>query len=252
MTYSVAMEYISEDPRKKKSQPATPRHQSNNELHELPLKRDHWIKSSQIFVSLAMDYLVRFAQLHETFRRPELQACATLAGVDIEFITYNEYVWYPFYQYWKRPNISILYEHWFTTITPFPSLFLHDHPQLAETWLTSPVTILCRKTTRWSSGTGSCQAQYSSQGHFRALGRRHQLWRATCRCPSTNSASLERLHCCPIQIHDWLLRRDAQPSSEGRDHSILLIYGVQRPDPAEKPRWGFFCDGRVHRRRWGL
>ncbi|KAJ5254567.1 hypothetical protein N7505_011776 [Penicillium chrysogenum] len=38
-----------------------------------------------------MDYLVRFAQLHETFRRPELQACATLAGVDIEIITYNQF-----------------------------------------------------------------------------------------------------------------------------------------------------------------
>ncbi|KAJ5597743.1 hypothetical protein N7537_007827 [Penicillium hordei] len=38
-----------------------------------------------------MDYLVRFAQLHETFRRPELEACATLAGVSIEIIAYNEY-----------------------------------------------------------------------------------------------------------------------------------------------------------------
>jgi tRNA (guanine10-N2)-methyltransferase len=39
-----------------------------------------------------MDYLVRFAQIHETFRRPELQACATLAGVDLEIISYCEYV----------------------------------------------------------------------------------------------------------------------------------------------------------------
>lgn len=39
-----------------------------------------------------MDYLVRFAQLHETFRQPELQACATLAGVDLEIITYSEFV----------------------------------------------------------------------------------------------------------------------------------------------------------------
>ncbi|KAJ5476446.1 hypothetical protein N7475_002175 [Penicillium sp. IBT 31633x] len=38
-----------------------------------------------------MDYLVRFAQTHETFRQPELKACATLAGVDIEIITYNEF-----------------------------------------------------------------------------------------------------------------------------------------------------------------
>lgn len=39
-----------------------------------------------------MDYLVRFAQVHETFRQPELQACATLAGVDIEIIAYNQFV----------------------------------------------------------------------------------------------------------------------------------------------------------------
>lgn len=78
--------------RKKKSQPATPRLESSNEVHELPLKRNPQEKTRQIFVLLAMDYLVRFAQLHETFRRPELQACATLAGVDIEIITYNEYV----------------------------------------------------------------------------------------------------------------------------------------------------------------
>jgi hypothetical protein len=49
-------------------------------------------KTRQIFASLVMDYLVRFAQTHETFRRPELQACATLAGVDIEILSYNEYV----------------------------------------------------------------------------------------------------------------------------------------------------------------
>lgn len=39
-----------------------------------------------------MDYLVRFAQIHETFRRPELQACATLAGADLEILSYDEYV----------------------------------------------------------------------------------------------------------------------------------------------------------------
>lgn len=39
-----------------------------------------------------MDYLVRFAQIHETFRQPELQACATLAGADLEILSYDEYV----------------------------------------------------------------------------------------------------------------------------------------------------------------
>jgi hypothetical protein len=49
-------------------------------------------KPRQAFTSFPMDYLVRFAQTHESFRRPELQACATLAGVDLEILSYNEYV----------------------------------------------------------------------------------------------------------------------------------------------------------------
>lgn len=39
-----------------------------------------------------MDYLVRFAQTHETFRRPELEACATIAGANIEILSYNQFV----------------------------------------------------------------------------------------------------------------------------------------------------------------
>ena len=42
-----------------------------------------------------MEYLVRFAQSHESFRQPELQALATLAGIDIEIIYYNKYVRHP-------------------------------------------------------------------------------------------------------------------------------------------------------------
>ncbi|CAG8020398.1 unnamed protein product [Penicillium salamii] len=38
-----------------------------------------------------MDYLVRFAQTHETFRRPELEACATIAGANIEILSYNQF-----------------------------------------------------------------------------------------------------------------------------------------------------------------
>lgn len=34
-------------------------------------------------------YLVRFSQSHETFRLPELQALATLEGLDLEVVTYN-------------------------------------------------------------------------------------------------------------------------------------------------------------------
>lgn len=36
-----------------------------------------------------MDYLIRFVQAHETFRRPELEALARLAGVDIEIVFYS-------------------------------------------------------------------------------------------------------------------------------------------------------------------
>ena len=37
-----------------------------------------------------MEYLIRFAQVHETFRRPELEAIAELAGVDLEILEYTD------------------------------------------------------------------------------------------------------------------------------------------------------------------
>lgn len=37
-------------------------------------------------------YLVRMAQVHPTFRKPELEALALMAGVEVEFIQYSEYV----------------------------------------------------------------------------------------------------------------------------------------------------------------
>lgn len=39
-----------------------------------------------------MEYLVRFAQLHETFRKPEIEALAIVAGIDLEIIEYDEKV----------------------------------------------------------------------------------------------------------------------------------------------------------------
>ncbi|KAH8697532.1 RNA methylase family UPF0020 protein [Talaromyces proteolyticus] len=38
-----------------------------------------------------MEYVIRFAQTHETFRRAEIEALATLAGVDLEFVWYDKY-----------------------------------------------------------------------------------------------------------------------------------------------------------------
>jgi len=37
-----------------------------------------------------MEYLVRYVQMHETFRKPETEALATLHGLDIEWISYSE------------------------------------------------------------------------------------------------------------------------------------------------------------------
>lgn len=39
-----------------------------------------------------MKYLIRFLQVHETFRRPEVEALATLANVRVEFEEYSESV----------------------------------------------------------------------------------------------------------------------------------------------------------------
>lgn len=39
-----------------------------------------------------MEYLVRLAQCHETFRQPELKAVATLLGIELEIVEYHEFV----------------------------------------------------------------------------------------------------------------------------------------------------------------
>lgn len=39
-----------------------------------------------------MDYLVRLAQVHEDFRKAELQASADLSGIEVEFRVYSQYV----------------------------------------------------------------------------------------------------------------------------------------------------------------
>lgn len=37
-----------------------------------------------------MDYLIRFIQMHETFRKPETDALAKLAGLSVEWVWYSE------------------------------------------------------------------------------------------------------------------------------------------------------------------
>lgn len=39
-----------------------------------------------------MEYLIRLVQVHESFRRPEIEAIAMLANVNVEFLYYAESV----------------------------------------------------------------------------------------------------------------------------------------------------------------
>lgn len=41
---------------------------------------------------ISMEFLIRFVQIHESFRRPEIEALAALIGIDVEFLVYNECV----------------------------------------------------------------------------------------------------------------------------------------------------------------
>ena len=39
-----------------------------------------------------MEFLLRLVQFHESFRRPEVDALAQLAGVEVELLSYHEHV----------------------------------------------------------------------------------------------------------------------------------------------------------------
>jgi tRNA (guanine10-N2)-methyltransferase len=41
-----------------------------------------------------MDFFIRLAQVHESFRKPELEALAQLLNIQLEFIEYNAEVRY--------------------------------------------------------------------------------------------------------------------------------------------------------------
>lgn len=47
--------------------------------------------------SVVMDFLIRFVQIHETFRKPEIEALALLANVNVEFLFYSENVCLAFF-----------------------------------------------------------------------------------------------------------------------------------------------------------
>ncbi len=42
-----------------------------------------------------MDYMIRFTQIHETFRLPEIKALAVLENIDLEVLSYSPSVWLP-------------------------------------------------------------------------------------------------------------------------------------------------------------
>lgn len=42
-----------------------------------------------------MDYLIRFSQSHETFRRAEIEAIATCLGFDMQVVFYDDDVSLP-------------------------------------------------------------------------------------------------------------------------------------------------------------
>lgn len=37
-----------------------------------------------------MEFFIRFAQIHESFRRPELEAIADLLGIELVWVEYSE------------------------------------------------------------------------------------------------------------------------------------------------------------------
>ena len=39
-----------------------------------------------------MDFLIRFVQIHESFRKPEIDALAVLSNVDVKLVDYSECV----------------------------------------------------------------------------------------------------------------------------------------------------------------
>lgn len=53
-----------------------------------------------------MEFLIRFAQAHETFRQPEIEALASLAGYEVKFLYYDKFVRYVFLRF-NRSALSL-------------------------------------------------------------------------------------------------------------------------------------------------
>lgn len=46
-----------------------------------------------------MEFLIKFAQAHETFRVPEIEALALVEGLEMKIVDYSQDVRYPSHQY---------------------------------------------------------------------------------------------------------------------------------------------------------
>jgi hypothetical protein len=118
-------------------------------------------------------YLIRLAQAHESFRKVELQALADLAGVELEFIKYEEDV--------RHPSRKLLlpfllaYRHHYSCFYTMLALFYFSDNYI----LTFTVTILPRELGIRLCSKGYCRPQHISTRHLRAMGSRLNIQRIT-------------------------------------------------------------------------
>lgn len=80
-------------------------------------------------------YLVRLAQIHESFRKAELHALAELAGVELEIVSYDDDVGTSYF-FVSDVKISATILH-FKKLQPKPRVIFFK-----DSFLTSPVTVL--------------------------------------------------------------------------------------------------------------
>lgn len=82
-----------------------------------------------------MEYMIRFTQVHETFRLPEIEALAVLDGIKLEVLSYN-------------PSVS------------FTSIFVWSLTHRSQ------VTILFCEVALKGSGRQTCPKKHPCQIHF--------------------------------------------------------------------------------------
>jgi len=102
-----------------------------------------------------MEYLIRFVQIHESFRKPEIEALAALANVNVEFLSYSE-------------NVRAI-------AVPFPPILKRDFMSLKRMSNTSPDSILNCPSQRRSGRKSAHRSKYFGQSHLRIVGQREDI-----------------------------------------------------------------------------